>query len=404
MANNDIMITVGLAYQSVVKGLRQITNLLKGSGSKDTYFTKSMDLAQAHTKRAEKAVKDANLFIRKETMKTSGWLSAQLKKNDIRFQGWAMSVMFFGMAINRVLSSIWKESAKTYGDAMHSIQGTVTGFDTLNSSLAYMQFTIGQALEPIAEWLAVWVDKLSTLISDHPVLAKWLFIIAGVIGGILFLLGTWVLASTGIVTMFRNIGSIVGWLGTMMKGTTISTISLSTAMKALVASSIIGGIILVGLWIYELQKKMGGLVEFFWSFVRGMLRVFTILGAAILGIFSEVFNFIKKGWNGVIWLLNKIPGVDLSSWKADTKGMGESFKDSYGSLMGGYVGWEEKYLAPKNGYMDFGGITPQSSGTVINNYHYGDVVVPEGTVDLSGVQKGFNEAVAGFGSWNPSLN
>jgi len=79
-------------------------------------------------------------------------------KAKFAFQGWALSVMFAGMAMQRAFNAIWQSGSKTFNDIMHSVEGTVTGFDNLNNSITYLQFVAGQALEPLADALVPIID------------------------------------------------------------------------------------------------------------------------------------------------------------------------------------------------------------------------------------------------------
>lgn len=94
----------------------------------------------------------------------------QIKSSGRQFQGWAMSIMFFGMAIQKTMDSIWKESTKTFQDISHSVEGTTTGFDMLEGSMKYLGFTIGSALEPIAVMLIPIVDKVADWVTQHEAL------------------------------------------------------------------------------------------------------------------------------------------------------------------------------------------------------------------------------------------
>ena len=102
----------------------------------------------------------------------------------------ALGIMFFGMAIMRATSSIWKSSTKLFQEIMHSTEGTVTGFDMLNDSLAYLGFTAGQALEPLAAELMPIVDTITQWIGDNKELFRGLVKWAAIFGTILFVVGT----------------------------------------------------------------------------------------------------------------------------------------------------------------------------------------------------------------------
>lgn len=125
---------------------------------------------------------------------------------DSPFKGWAMSIMFAGMAIKNMMSQIWASSTKTFNEVKHSVEGTVTGFDMLNGSLKYLGFNVGQALEPLAYMLIPIIDYISQLVMDHPDAFKWLFAALTVIGTAAFAGGSIALATAGIEGMALAFG------------------------------------------------------------------------------------------------------------------------------------------------------------------------------------------------------
>lgn len=316
-----------------------------------------------------------------------------LNKNiQAPFDGAAMSMMFFGMAIQGAMRSVWSSSQKVFQDIMHSVEGTVTSFDKLNNSLAYLGFTVGEALAPIADFLAPIIEDVATWVQEHEGLVRVLFSVLSVIGSILFVWGFLKLGVLGVIT---KVGELIGWLKitwVWMQGLLTSTNGLLgsfTLLNALKLTGIIAGIIGMLFYIYKLQEVMGGWGEFFKSVGRGLLRVTSIMGAAIAGVFTEVWNLLKLGWNGflmvvedgindVINMINslasvvnaasrklglgdvfgKIKNVDFSKAEADVKGFGESFSDTFGAIMEKYVAFEQKVLAPSKGYAEFGGFLP----------------------------------------------
>jgi len=135
-----------------------------------------------------KDASDASKQFNSAAKRTAGELkkmASPVKRVKKEFAGWAMSIMFFGMALRRTFDTIWKSSSKTFNEVMHSTEGTVTGFDRLTNSLSYLGFAAGAALEPVAEWLAPWIWKIAELIQDHESLFATIVTAMG-IGGVVF--------------------------------------------------------------------------------------------------------------------------------------------------------------------------------------------------------------------------
>jgi len=131
-----------------------------------------------------------------------------------QFAGWALSIMFFGMALKRTFNTIWKSSTKTFNDVMHSAEGSVTGFDILDGSIKNLGYTAGQALEPIAEFIAPIIDLVSEWILNNEELFRGIMIALGVGGTVLTAIGMGKLALDGLATAFKLVGLSVGGIST----------------------------------------------------------------------------------------------------------------------------------------------------------------------------------------------
>ena len=136
-------------------------------------------------------------------------LSKVVKRDKMEFAGWAMSIMFLGMALRGMFDQIWKSSTKTFNDVMHSVDGTVTQFDFLKGSISYLGFVAGQALEPIAAFLYPIIDAIAEWISANPKLFSTLTAITGVLGTAFMVGGSGVLAING----FRELATILTGMG-----------------------------------------------------------------------------------------------------------------------------------------------------------------------------------------------
>lgn len=182
------------------------------------------------------------------------------------FAGYAMSIMFFGMAIQRAMDAIWKSGTKTFNDVMHSVEGTTTGFDMLEGSLKYLQFSVGEALEPLAEALIPIIDFITDLVQQNPELVRGIVAWGAVLGAIFTVGGGGVLALNGFLELkdrilssgaaidslpakMMNVANAIGY----MVGTAIvikAVIELATGKKELtdnIDDLLIGAGLMVGI-------------------------------------------------------------------------------------------------------------------------------------------------------------
>lgn len=297
-------------------------------------------------------------------------LTSLTQKAQIPFQAWALSIMFFGMAMQRVFSQIWKASTATFNEVMHSVAGTVTGFDMLTGSLKYLQFTAGQALEPLAYHLFPIIDAISAWIEDNQTLFRTLLTIVGVLGTFLMVTGTLVLGILGVVTAAGMVGTaftaikVAVGLAFAGAGLTITAFvalvlgvlvviaaawhsnfggfrdfvkGIFTAIWATVKSvfkniiEIFKGIwmIIKGIFTGDFQMVLDGASKIVKNFVAGVIKIFWGLAAAIGNVFVIIVNMIKDAFfglitffaeqiKGLILIVNKIPGVDISTGGIDS--------------------------------------------------------------------------------------
>lgn len=319
--------------------------------------------------------------------KDSGSLGQQFKRNEVRFQGWAMSIMFFGMAIQRVFLNIWKQSTQVFNDVMHSVEGTVTGFDMLQGSMKYLWYTIGEALEPLAAQLIPIIMRIQEWVSTHEELTRKWVKWGIIIGTIMMLVGTLVLGFNGVFTAVRN-------LITIMKALRIAFLWLSANPFVIMIAGIVAAIT----WIIVLMKNMGGMGEFFKSVLRGVFRAVLFLMEGIAWLFGKIgegvvwiINKMIQGLNWVIEKVNKIPGINIG-----TIGQIEISTSKFGdTFLGDYADWEKNsFLAPKQGYAQTVGDALLGKGSESQN-----IVLQLDTATTDAFLKG-EEVNLGYGSMN----
>ncbi len=393
-ANADVLIRIMAEVEKAKANVRSIRKEVEN-------MAKPNVRSYERIARAQKVVQDQT----QKLQRTTAGLGGQFKRNEGRFQGWALSVMFFGMAMQRVFSDIWKQSAATFNDVSHSVAGTVTGFDLLEGSITYLQYSIGAALEPVVMQLVPIIDKITEWVQENEALTagivKWGFII----GSVLFMVGFLTLAFNGVWTMIKNV---------------------TTAIKFLSANPLIlmaVAAILVFTWLYKIKTEMGTWSNFFMAILRGIIRAFVITGAAIAGAFGAAWNFVQQGWNNVVewigkginkiidWLnfvirminsltgssINPLDNIDVSGFMAEVTSAGNAFWNAFDAVMNPYLAWEAAHLAIDSSQLsgtaatlasspsaNSGGSTANTQVTNFNNI----------TIEAGGLT--FDEIIAGY--------
>lgn len=228
-------------------------------------------------------------------------MSMEINKQKHKFQGWAMSIMFAGMALQRMAQSIWNFGTKTFTDIAHSVEGLTTNTDDLNNTWTYLGFTIGQALDPVAEILVPIVEQIADWVSQNEELVAGLVVAAAIFGTLFAVIGSIVLAVAGFIEAFSIIGPAASSAGTAISEafTAVST-TLGTGFLATVGL-IVGAIaIIVAAW----QTNLGGIQDFFKETFMGIFTVISSVFSNIIKIFGGFFKIIKGVLSGdfsLIW-------------------------------------------------------------------------------------------------------
>jgi len=239
------------------------------------------------TKKLGKVSQKARNELKKlsKTQKTLGTITKQTQR---QFAGWALSMMFFGMAIQRVFNGIWKAGQKTFQEIAHSVEGTVTQFDFLNGAVEILKYTIGSALNSVLEPLMpiIWqiVESTSDWISENEKLFGWIVIIGSAIGGAMMAFGMLKLGIDGLVSAF-------GLLKPAILAFKLTLAGIGTTWILVLI-----GLVLVFFAIWKTNLgNIQGLFEENFNLIKGtVLSVFN----TIKTVFQEVWGFIIDVLNG----------------------------------------------------------------------------------------------------------
>lgn len=205
------------------------------------------------------------------------------------FAGYAMSIMFAGMALQRLSMSLYKWGTKAFQEINHSVEGTVTNTDLLEGSMKYLGFTIGQSLEPMIGWLVPIIEKLSEWVEANPEIAEGITSWGIGLGTLFMVGGSGALAINGFADLYSKIKMSNTMMGDFLKNTT-GMEQLSVGFGLIYAGKavkeILDGEILKG--VAELGKSAG-----FFAYTAGNKGVAGALfgiGAAI-----EFTDMMVKG-------------------------------------------------------------------------------------------------------------
>ena len=205
-------------------------------------------------------------------------LALEAKKADGKFQAWALSLMFFGMNLRRLFDIMWQSGKDVFQNTMHSVDDTVTSFDRLDGSLDYLKFSVGQALEPLAEALVPIVDKFTQWAKENPGFLRSIAAVSFVVGSLFLLIGQGVLAFTALRTAVIRVKMAYGLLKEGI-----------AALKALKLKAWVAGIITkMKAWKASFvaikgKKAMGGIAPLITTTIIPALKAMGVAMWAALG-------------------------------------------------------------------------------------------------------------------------
>jgi len=277
---------------------------------------------------------------------------AQLRKTKNEFPSWALSIMFFGQLVIQTMTAIWRSSVRTFQDMAHSIRGTVTGFDKLTAAGTFLGYVVGQALEPIARFLAPIIMGVAKLIQKFEGTFRVLFIVFTIIGGLLTLFGLFGLAVNAIITGFAaflkavvilykgilllgNLFKASFWaavatkiktIATMIWGATVATAKFIAVWAPFIAIAalVVGLGISIGIVWENIVKaiqirweQFKNYLDFFTKMVSIGFKqmgnrtryIFNVIGENIVKAFDWAFTQVINSINAVITAYNRIAAI-----------------------------------------------------------------------------------------------
>lgn len=207
----------------------------------------------------------------------------------------SLSAMFFGMAMRQAALTVWRTTTKTFQDVSHSVGGSVTQFDLLRGSLKYLQFSVGQALEPLAAALIPIVDLITEFVIQNPELVQMAVAFGAIAGSILMVGGQ-------IGSFVSGMKALGGMLGGAKASLTALTTTFGTGLLPLLGIIAAAAVVIWAMW----KTNFGNIREF------------------VGEVFSAIWEFLKNAFDNIKQILSGvfkvIEGIFAGDWKMVMKG------------------------------------------------------------------------------------
>jgi len=223
-----IQTRLGLLFDVELEGLSKITvlqdklkGLGKGMGDKGATI-RAMNKELKELRRTKLGNIQAELKKAMNPTRTTKFTQGlKVAKNAMKsFRMEFLGIMFAGMALQRLFTSIIKSTTATFTKIIESSNISGTAIQRLGAHWEYLKFTIGSvmnnALGPLMPMITRLITRFSEWSQKHPKLVGWIIILGAAIGMLLFVFGSIALALNSFVSFAK--GPFGKGIGMMVKG------------------------------------------------------------------------------------------------------------------------------------------------------------------------------------------
>ena len=290
-----VVLDVATNIDQAVKGFARLQESIKKANKEVQAHNKLIGALNTKYASLNDAIKTANSSMGAmnnsvDTLRKKGSI---LKEFKARLLAISMSMLFFGMFINRFLGGIARGATNAYMEIQGRHGEFTIGVNRLAGAWEFLKFSIMDALAEagVLDWIIDNIIKLVDWFSQlSPTTQKWLGIIGLVLlifSGLLFVAGQFGLAILGIITLFSAFS--VGALAS------IKVISLALLGAVAATALLFGSFILANSLMEEMGPSWKGYLSAWATLVVGLTAAFKILGvsiAASLGPIAVLASFI----------------------------------------------------------------------------------------------------------------
>jgi len=188
------MMKTNLQFEELQKNARLVGLEVRGSA-------KSMSVFQNGIKLTGETARQGFMKIGRNAERMQGQFDMSM-----------LSIMFFGMAMQRMFSGLMRMGITTYKELTKNNTEASTAVTHLEANMQLLKFTLGEALVsallPYMDTIVNLITALAAWISKHQKLVAWILIVGAALGTFLFVLGT---VKLGLGAIGLKLGDIVVW-------------------------------------------------------------------------------------------------------------------------------------------------------------------------------------------------
>jgi phage-related protein len=279
-----------------------------------------------------------------------GRLRDSIKKSLSTFSGWAMSIMFFGMAIQRTFTNIAKSAISTYMKITEGTTPASRGVLRLRAEFEFLKYTIGkvitETLAPFIPKIVEIIKKIRDWIKENKELATKILFWGIVIGFALMWIGMLVLGLKGLAEAF-----LIPIKGIIKFAKFIRWLSVATKLPMLV---IIAVILLIGVIIYSIiqivrnwGKDWSKVFKWMGIAVLALAGILLLLVSWIPALIAAIVAIVLIGVGYIIQYWDQIKEFFINMWN----GIKDFFVGIWNGIVEFLVGIWEKISATVSDYL-----------------------------------------------------
>jgi len=315
---------------------------------------------------------DKEKKIAAERVKAQRQLEQAVIKTNRSYLQAGLSVMFFGMQMQRAFQSIATQSLTTFNKLNADTEDANNATNRLNASMEGLSYVIGDAINTALEGMEGFLTNILNVamdvINNNQDWIGWAIIIGVIVGGLMAMVGQFGLLFIGLAALSgTKIGGFLG-LGAAAKTATDAGSKGILGMIGYAVGLIAVWGVIIGLFTgQEWGRKL--LLNFI-KIIGNIVIFFIWLGQKITDILIKAFYYIAKAifsifdWIGV-GIINAIVGVINWMLGAIESAINKIVKSSLFQKFAEFMGWNISGVSlGRLGYQQQTSIKDRMSGIV----------------------------------------
>lgn len=229
---------------------------------------------------------------------------AGMRKMSGALIGVSLSMLFFGMAIKRLMGNIAKSTLSTFKKIIESSGFTGSAVQQLAVHWEYLKFVIGKVindvLTPLLPLIINIIGKVTKWIQEHPKLTTAIILGGLAIGTFIMFLGTLAAAFSGI---FGFVTALILLIGAGPAAGLVGVFILAAGAALLLAAAI-------GIFAYEATKHPESIGKIWDTFVNNFKGHMSRMKESFDLLVQEAFPQFTDGWDFIagiaVWAVRRI--------------------------------------------------------------------------------------------------